>query len=85
MMITAQKARDLMKEREARLIEERRAKATELCECFGKTIEERANNGYNNVNVIVESELRHYVIAELKDYGYTVQTHEGNDTITIRW
>lgn len=84
-MLKANEARELVERAINKEIEERRTRAIEKCEEIGKIIEEKANERYTNATVDCESDIRAYVIQELKDNGYGATYNDTTKTIVINW
>lgn len=84
-MLKAIEARELVERAINKEIEERRTRAIEKCEEIGKIIEEKANERYTNATVECESDIRAYVIQELKDNGYGATYNDTTKIIVINW
>ena len=84
-MLKANEARELVERAITKEIEERTARATKRCEEIGKIIEEKANEKYTAISVECESDIRAYVIQELKDNGYGATYNDTTKTIMINW
>ena len=84
-MIKATEARAIVEEAIEREITMRREKAQTFCEELSKVIEDKAQTRSTLLeNVMVDRNIRAYVIAELQNNGYTVMIKE-MDTLTIVW
>jgi hypothetical protein len=84
-MIKATEARAMVEEAIEREITLRREKAQKFCEELSKAIEDTAQTRNTILeNVMVDRNIRAYVIAELQNNGYTVTIKEA-DTLSIAW
>lgn len=84
-MLKAIEARELVERAIYKEIEERRERAQQYCEEIEKIIERKANERYTNATVDCESDIRAYVIQELKDNGYGATYNDITKTIVINW
>lgn len=84
-MLRAKEAREVVErtteEKVARLTE----RANKKCEVLSEEILKRAKMCSTELVTSVESDIKAYVIAELKDNGYSVRLHPVDNTITIQW